>query len=52
MHRRRPRSPGRSLAASLAAALALGGLLALSPTASAADTELLTNGGFESGTSG
>nr|WP_203606979.1 glycoside hydrolase family 18 protein [Streptomyces sp. SID11385] len=27
-------------------------MLALSPTASAADTELLTNGGFESGTSG
>ncbi|MEU6440611.1 glycoside hydrolase family 18 protein [Streptomyces sp. NPDC047046] len=52
MHRRRSLSRGRSLAASLAAALTLGGLLALSPTASAADAELVTNGGFESGTSG
>ncbi|MFJ4437783.1 chitinase [Streptomyces sp. NPDC088923] len=52
MHRRRSLSRGRSLAASLAAALALGGLLALSPTASAADAELVINGGFESGTSG
>ncbi len=52
MHRRRSLSRGRSLAASLAAALTLGGLLALSPTASAADTDLVTNGGFESGTSG
>nr|WP_202429352.1 glycoside hydrolase family 18 protein [Streptomyces sp. SID4945] len=45
-------SRGRSLAASLAAALTVGGLLALSPTASAADAELVANGGFESGTSG
>ncbi|MGW3489157.1 chitinase [Streptomyces sp. NPDC001054] len=52
MHRRRSLSRGRSLAASLAAALTVGGLLALSPTASAADAELVTNGGFESGTSG
>ncbi|EGJ79037.1 putative chitinase II [Streptomyces sp. Tu6071] len=52
MHRRRSLSRGRSLAASLAAALTVGGLLALSPTASAADAELVANGGFESGTSG
>ncbi|MFF4765834.1 chitinase [Streptomyces sp. NPDC001255] len=52
MHRRRYLSRGRSLAASLAAALTVGGLLALSPTASAADAELVANGGFESGTSG
>ncbi|WP_431039028.1 chitinase [Streptomyces sp. P6-2-1] len=40
------------LAAPLAVALALGGLLAVTPAASAADTELIANGGFESGTSG
>ncbi|MFI8960524.1 chitinase [Streptomyces sp. NPDC053493] len=42
----------RPLALALAGALAAGGLLALTPPAHAADTELARNGGFESGLDG
>ncbi|MFJ9825344.1 chitinase [Streptomyces sp. NPDC101160] len=42
----------RPLALALAGALAVGGLVALTPLAHAADTELARNGGFESGLDG
>ncbi|MFE5829530.1 chitinase [Streptomyces sp. NPDC056508] len=42
----------RSLTLTLAGALAAGGLLALTPAAQAADTELARNGGFEAGLDG
>ncbi|WP_017235890.1 carbohydrate binding domain-containing protein [Streptomyces sp. SS] len=42
----------RPLTLLLAGALAVGGLLALTPAAQAADTELVRNGGFEAGLDG
>ncbi|MFJ8312600.1 MULTISPECIES: chitinase [unclassified Streptomyces] len=53
MHRTRHPAPRSSLFAALtAAALAAAGLVAAAPSARAADTDLMHNGGFESGLDG